>query len=425
MYRKAKSKRRREEIRQSKSLKTSIERKCEDGSRITELRERLKIGNVEYQSETRPTKVQMILERHRKMKNQKKIEQDARVMKYKVNRLTKKQRRERNNSNISLGPPQNSFMNFTIESAMWKQTRDYDTRDDGSTSTISDAKFVQKALNNNSRYSAIEQRYIEEDCLSEESKEESIQEESMNTERQTRTHQDYKGSVLSNQLISNLSTSDADRTDFYMNAPLQMSTSTFEKPRAKAHLPPTSSRNEEAGLVKNTPLQTKSSKLMKQLQQKKVINKTLESRNSNISKYKTSGGPFSKKLHRKNSKSIGSSDKYIILNNKKRTHNAKSKPYRDNPAYSKWTNINQELLEAHEQIFMNQTYQSFKPSNMNGWEFKLGNNHLVKRSREIRTRDLTLNNHPNKENLGIVHIGKNKNMKLDSRTRLTKVLKIS
>ena len=83
------------------------------------------------------------------------------------------------------------------------------------------------------------------------------------------------------------------------------------------------------------------------------------------------------------------------------------------------------MIEAHEQIFMNQTVRSLKPSNYTQRDYKLGNNHLVNNS--AKNREFTLSNHSDKENINrfkMQRIPKAKG-KVEQKMRLSKVLKMS
>ena len=65
------------------------------------------------------------------------------------------------------------------------------------------------------------------------------------------------------------------KVDFYLNAPRQID---INKLREKVDLPPISNIEEELwSIIKNTPLKSKSSKLMQQLQQKKLKSSQLSS----------------------------------------------------------------------------------------------------------------------------------------------------
>lgn len=196
-----------------------------------------------------------------------------------------------------------------------------------------------------------------------------------------------------------------------MNAPCQVN---INKLRKKIDLPPVSN-HVDLRLQKNAPHKTKSSKLMQQLQQKKIIPKPNASRNQ-ISKLPYSIS--STQRHRKNSKSIGSGERVIILN-------PKAKP-------GKQQIINhtiEPLIDAHDQIFMNQTVETLKPSGLSSKDYKLGNRHLNKNgSQTSKNREFTQSSNSDKENLGIYRmqqVVKKQPHKVEQKARLSKVLKTS
>lgn len=106
--------------RQSQSLQTTIERAKATMSRtkIDAIKQRLETSTRSRVSDNKSSKVQMILDRHNKMKETQQHSENYRTLKFKISKLSKKARREKNNSNISMGPPQSTFLNFTLESGL-------------------------------------------------------------------------------------------------------------------------------------------------------------------------------------------------------------------------------------------------------------------------------------------------------------------
>lgn len=207
----------------------------------------------------RSAKVQLILERHRRHKDNNpkpfRINETMEDPRMKLKNLTNEERRQRNNSNMSVQPLQSSFLNFTIESGNLKGVeRKFRINEQENTSEESEDESIK-----------IESDYAKQDMVS-------VTENSTSTpvhEAHSYVYKRKQGQKLTMTDLSN-------KEDFYMSAPKQMVNSTTNK----INRPPMNGRNENNSLSKNMPLHSNTSKLMQQLQQKKregkvSLNKTM------------------------------------------------------------------------------------------------------------------------------------------------------
>lgn len=96
-------------------LKTRMENSVKANSKNTTSRESLR-------GSSKSTKVQMILERHRKLKygNSKQFRPSETMEdnRSKIHSLTNQERRSKNKSNMSVQPPNSQFLSFTMESGL-------------------------------------------------------------------------------------------------------------------------------------------------------------------------------------------------------------------------------------------------------------------------------------------------------------------
>ena len=129
-------------------------------TKIDKIKQRMETSTSSQISDSRSTKVQMILERHRKLKSNK---DDYNTCISKIHNMSSMSRRSKNNSNISLGPPNSTFLNFTIESGAKKMKNEY-TTDEKTESAYSNNETLngQKTFISNARYNTIGNHYIEE-----------------------------------------------------------------------------------------------------------------------------------------------------------------------------------------------------------------------------------------------------------------------
>ena len=147
-----------------------------------------KIANSSRQrnKNLKSSKVQMILERHRKLKQNEskyKINQNETMQENleKIHKLTNNQRRDKNMSNMSAQPNNSNFLNFTLESKSHYQTSHEEVT--SVNSNCSEGRFIHKELNNK-RY-VRNNIYTKDSSLSETSNEESGPTESVKIYQET------------------------------------------------------------------------------------------------------------------------------------------------------------------------------------------------------------------------------------------------
>jgi hypothetical protein len=193
----------------------------------------------------------------------------------KIQNMTNQERRNKNKSNMSVQPPNSHFLSFTMESGLGI-SKDQKSK---LNNTADDHPGMQNFNPSNSRYNDNLNKQIDEEYYSESSNGEvSIQvesdhpkndpssgtENSVSTPGTTKDHIIYKRNPETISTLNELK----QRAEFYMNAPRQID---INKLREKVDLPPLSIKQEDTALSKNTPKMSNTSKLMQQLQQKKMM----------------------------------------------------------------------------------------------------------------------------------------------------------
>jgi hypothetical protein len=255
--------------RESQSLHSSVSRTKSTSSKpkLKILRTKPSIELSKQEKETiRSTKVQMILERHRKQNySQAKTFRESDTMDYtlssKMQWMSSQERRSKNRSNMSEQMMNSQFVRLTV----------------GEEDSIS--KEVES------------RRYTREEVLSEASIEESLgilESKEENTESIDTSMNDTSRFKRTQGEESNLLDLEV-KQQFYMNAPRQFDEAKF---KGNSHLPPMSIRYESnSAIAKNKPHQSNSSKLMEQLQKKQNM-KMAKTPKSKLINKNTSNGPF-------------------------------------------------------------------------------------------------------------------------------------
>lgn len=213
--------------RDSQSLQSSIERSKANvtNSKLQAIKNRMDRSVQPNSKEARSTKVQMILERHKRLKQDNGRPQwhneTMDQTRSKIQNLTNHERRIKNNSNMSV-QPQSNFLNFTMESCGYKPQA---YEEDGTINSNISNKNSTGKFYTNPRYTYDEQM-IEEDYASEASQEtEPV--EIIQTQRDTMFTSSRGASTPTNKIdpvdfkrcSENFSTHNGRKCDFNMNAP--------------------------------------------------------------------------------------------------------------------------------------------------------------------------------------------------------------
>jgi hypothetical protein len=231
--------------------------KPDQASRVTSITTRVTPKNS-FKTSVRSAKVQVILERHKKTKNADipNFNPNSTMENHreKIKNMPNDERRNKSISNLSAQPPQGCFSSMISESAHLANHIDKSGISDGS-----NIKYEQNMRHEDS-ISEEDVQLIESDG----ERQESVIINDCNSNEYYLEDQ-YKRDNIKNKK------KDKSKESFYMNAPMQFDINTLRK---KVDLPPLSdSYVEISSISKNTPLQSNSSKLMQQFQQKKYKNK--------------------------------------------------------------------------------------------------------------------------------------------------------
>lgn len=224
----------------------------------------------DFKNSIRSAKVQMILERHKRSKNADKLTFNANNTmedsRENIRNMTTEERREKSKSNLSLQAPQGSFLNLTLESAHLVNQNDKSIISDKS-----DIKFEQNKIHEDSISEEDDGDQSDQLLDSDEEKQDSV------IIRDCNSQQDYIEDQYKRNYMK-IKEHDNSKESFYLTAPMQFD---INKLRKKVDLPPISeSYKDVTSISKNTPLQSNSSKLMQQLQEKKMLNNSRQSHNN-------------------------------------------------------------------------------------------------------------------------------------------------
>lgn len=257
--------------RESQSLRSSISR-----TQSTSSKQKLKILKskpvVELTKKAkdsiRSTKVQMILERHRKQNHpQPKTFRESDTMDYslssKIQCMSSQERRSKNRSNMSEQMMNSHLVRLTVGGEEDSICKEAGSRRYTGEEVLSEAS-------------------IEESFGILESKEENTESVDISSLNDTSKFKRAQGDEIN---LLDLEV----KQQFYMNAPRQLEVAKFKD---HSHLPPMSSRYENnQAISKNRPHQSNSSKLMEQLQKQNM--KIVKTPKSKLIYKDTSKGPFS------------------------------------------------------------------------------------------------------------------------------------